>query len=135
MSFGAGVYEIFARRARLHLVDNQPSATIANCLRLIANSQHEPVLSLVSLWEIQLKLQIGKLQLNQPLDFVVAEQQRVNGLRPLPLAAEHIYGLSQLPFHHKDPFDRLLIAQAIYENLPLMSVDNAFSAYPVQGVW
>jgi PIN domain nuclease of toxin-antitoxin system len=101
----------------------------------LQNPQNEPVLSLVSLWEIQLKLQIGKLHLNQPLDFVVAEQQRVNGLQLLPLAAEHIYGLSQLPFHHKDPFDRLLIAQAIYETLPLMSVDNVFSAYPIKLLW
>ena len=102
---------------------------------LLRDPQNEPLLSLVSLWEIQIKLQIGKLHLNQPLAFIVAEQQRINRLRLLPLTADHIYALSPLPLHHKDPFDRLLIAQAITENLPLVSNDTKFPAYPVQLVW
>jgi PIN domain nuclease of toxin-antitoxin system len=87
---------------------------------------------LASLWEIQIKLGIGKLHLRLPLAQVVNEQQQINRIQLLPLKPPHIYALDQLPLHHKDPFDRMLIAQALHENMPLISIDPAFSAYPVQ---
>lgn len=102
---------------------------------LLCDPRNEPVLSLVSLWEMQIKLQIGKLHLQHPLEFIIAEQQRVNRLRLLPLTTNHSYALGPLPFHHKDPFDRLLIAQAITETLPLVSDDTTFPAYPAQIIW
>ena len=104
-------------------------------LSLMLDRRNEIFLSLVSIWEMQLKIQIGKLQLPLPLSQIVEEQQRLNGLQLLSITPEHIYALNQLPFHHKDPFDRLLIAQAMTENLPLLSADTVFPAYPVQIIW
>lgn len=69
-------------------------------------------LSTVTLWEIQIKLEIGKLKLRDSLRSVLLDQERINGLKLLPLDLEHVLELRGLPFHHNDPFDRMLIAQA-----------------------
>lgn len=116
-------------------LDIAPARLSARVASLVQDPRNTLFLSLGSLWEMQIKVQLGKLQLRLPLSQVVAEQQQINRLQLLPLKPAHIYTLDQLPLHHKDPFDRLLIAQAIYENLPLMSVDNVFSAYSVQVIW
>lgn len=89
------------------------------------------VLSLVSVWEMQIKYQLGKLTFNHPLPDVIATQQRANGLELLPITVEHIYALQVLPAHHKDPFDRLLIAQANVEKIALLSADDTFRQYDV----
>lgn len=104
-------------------------------LSLMQDPGNELFLSLVSLWEMQLKTRLGKLQFPLPLAQIVDEQQHLNGLRLLPLEPAHIYALDQLPFHHKDPFDRLLIAQAVTEHLPILSADHVFPSYPVQVIW
>lgn len=70
-------------------------------------------LSLVSVWEMQIKQQLGKLSLNLPLPELIASQQQTNGLQLLPIELNHIFTLENLPQFHRDPFDRLLIAQAI----------------------
>jgi PIN domain nuclease of toxin-antitoxin system len=93
------------------------------------------MLSIASLWEMQLKTQLGKLHFNLPLSQLIEDQQRVNGLQLLPIEPDHIYALGQLPYHHKDPFDRLLIAQALTENLPMVSADPVFKDYSVQIIW
>jgi PIN domain nuclease of toxin-antitoxin system len=84
---------------------------------------------------MQLKTQLGKLQFNLPLAELIEAQQRVNGLQLLHIEPRHVYALSQSPFHHKDPFDRLLVAQAITETLPLISGDPTLSAYQAQILW
>lgn len=91
-------------------------------------------LSLVGLWEIQIKSGLGKLPLSMPLRAIVHEQQK-QGLQLLPVTPAHIYALDSLPPIHKDPFDRLLIAQSRVESLPLASMDTAFAGYPVSPVW
>jgi PIN domain nuclease of toxin-antitoxin system len=92
-------------------------------------------LSLVSLWEMQIKLGLGKLKL--PVSLPMAVQKAVTGvgLEILPLQAEHIYKLSDLPFHHRDPFDRLLIAQALHEQMVVIGNDSAFDAYGIERIW
>jgi PIN domain nuclease of toxin-antitoxin system len=107
----------------------------SQALSLLQDRQNALFLSLASLWEMQLKIQLGKLHFNSPLSQIVEEQQRINGLKLLSIAPEHIYALDQLPFHHKDPFDRLLIAQAMTETIPVVSADAAFAAYPAQIIW
>lgn len=102
---------------------------------LCEDRNNDLFLSMVSLWEMQLKTQLGKLQFKLPLNELIEAQQRINGLQLLPIEPQHIYALSQLPFHHKDPFDRLLVAQAITEKLPLISADPTLSAYPAQILW
>jgi PIN domain nuclease of toxin-antitoxin system len=102
---------------------------------LFADASNSLLLSVVSIWEIQIKSQLGKLQLNLPLRELVEAQQRVNGLWVLAIELEHVLALDSLPAHHKDPFDRLLIAQAAVEDASLVSKDNAFANYEVKLLW
>jgi len=92
-------------------------------------------LSLVSVWEMQIKRQLGKLSLNLPLPELITSQQQTNGLQLLPIELNHIFTLENLPQFHRDPFDRLLIAQAITEQITLLSIDTVFDHYPVQRLW
>ncbi|BAY07982.1 type II toxin-antitoxin system VapC family toxin [Calothrix sp. NIES-2098] len=91
--------------------------------------------SIASFWELQIKSQLGKLNLSSPLPNFIETQQRVNNLQILPIELSHIYALESLPNHHRDPFDRILIAQATLEKMPLLSIDVIFDAYPVQRIW
>ncbi len=103
-------------------------------LENIANLELKPFVSHVSLWEIAIKMTIGKLTL--PLALHELEQKlEKDGFLFLPIAASHIIKYSELPLHHRDPFDRLLIAQSIVENLPILGDDSAFDAYLVQRIW
>ncbi len=111
------------------------SDRLSNTARaLILNLDNELFLSLVSIWEMQIKHQLGKLQLRVALSTIVNEQLR-NRVQLLLIQPQHIYGLAQLPLHHRDPFDRLLIAQARAENLTLISSDSRFADYDVPTVW
>jgi len=82
----------------------------AQRIQILKNPNNTLFLSLASVWEMQLKIQNGKLSFPKPLPEIIEGQQLINDLQILPIAAEHIYELENLPFHHKDPFDRLLIA-------------------------
>ncbi|WP_365741889.1 type II toxin-antitoxin system VapC family toxin [Nostoc sp. JL33] len=93
------------------------------------------VVSMASVWELQIKSQLGKLNLSSSLPNFMETQQQVNNLQLLPIELTHIYALEALPSHHRDPFDRILIAQAIVEKMPLLSIDVVFDAYPVQRMW
>jgi PIN domain nuclease of toxin-antitoxin system len=93
------------------------------------------LLSVASAWEMQIKLQSGKLKLNLPLAEVIDNQCQANGMEVLPVTLAHILALQSLPLHHKDPFDRLLIAQANVENVVLVSKDAVFAQYAVQLFW
>ncbi len=90
------------------------------------------ILSVASVWEMQIKTQLGRLKLRLPLDGLVKSQQDANDLQLLSVELAHVLALDALPFHHKDPFDRLLIAQSIEEDVTLVSADSKFSAYPVK---
>jgi PIN domain nuclease of toxin-antitoxin system len=96
---------------------------------------NELLLSVVTLWEIQVKRQIGKLTLTRPLREIVEEQERTNGTHLIAVRPEHVYALDALPLLHRDPFDRLLIAQANAEGAALLSMDSSFSGYPVTLLW
>jgi PIN domain nuclease of toxin-antitoxin system len=91
--------------------------------------------SAATLWELQVKTMIGKLTLRRALKQMVSDQEQRNGLQILPVTAEHVYQLSGLPSYHKDPFDRLLVAQAQIEGCHLVTQDREISRYPVQIVW
>jgi PIN domain nuclease of toxin-antitoxin system len=92
-------------------------------------------LSMASIWEMQIKLQLGKLELEIPLKNLVEEQCINNGLQVLPIETHHIFALADLPSHHKDPFDRLILSQSKLENLVLSSADNIFCQYDVHLFW
>ncbi|HLK56821.1 MAG TPA: type II toxin-antitoxin system VapC family toxin [Chthonomonadaceae bacterium] len=111
--------------------DSTPDQLSAEARRLCEDADNTLVLSIASVWEMQIKYQLGKLSLHKPLPDLIRSQQQTNGLELLPVQLEHVYALSSLPPHHKDPFDRLLIAQARTEGLALVSMDAAFQQYPV----
>ena len=92
-------------------------------------------ISFVSVWEIQIKSQLGKLKLSVPLAKLIQDQQNINQFQLLPISLNHIYFLENLPQHHKDPFDRLLISQSIIEQMPILSVDKLFDLYSAQRLW
>ncbi|WP_309743291.1 MULTISPECIES: type II toxin-antitoxin system VapC family toxin [unclassified Chamaesiphon] len=96
---------------------------------------NENLVSTVSIWEIAIKYGIGKLNLEIPFDDFIDRQIIPNGLQILDIKLEHLKLVSALPLHHRDPFDRLLIAQAITEDILLISADRVFSLYPVRSMW
>lgn len=102
---------------------------------IITDPTHTLFTSLVSIWEMQIKLQLGKLTLNVSLTELIERQQQVNGLQILPIELAHIFALNTLPNAHRDPFDRLLIAQAVVTQMPILSIDAVFDSYPVQRLW
>jgi PIN domain nuclease of toxin-antitoxin system len=102
--------------------------------RLI-NPNNSLFLSLASVWEMQIKLQLGKLTFDLPLSELITSQQQTNGLQILPIQLEHILALGDLPNHHRDPFDRLLVAQSMVEQMAILSADIVLDSYPVQRIW
>lgn len=103
--------------------------------RLIEDDASQPFLSAASLWEIAIKMSLGKLTLKQPYEIFIPEQLALNGIGILNIAITHTAAIAALPFHHRDPFDRLLIAQAKTENMPVVSADAAFDAYGIKRIW
>jgi PIN domain nuclease of toxin-antitoxin system len=93
------------------------------------------LLSVVSVWEMQIKSQLGKLTMSRPLPDLVEHHRRVNQMQVLHLMLEHVLALDALPAHHKDPFDRLLVAQSNVEGAFLVSGDPVFSSYTVKLLW
>lgn len=91
--------------------------------------------SVVSLWEIGLKSSIGKLAVKLPLDDFFAENVDGNGFQVLPITRAHIIRVHSLPFHHRDPFDRLLIAQSLADGMTFVSDDSQAAAYGVPLRW
>jgi len=102
---------------------------------ILEDSGNTLVLSQVSSLEIQLKYSRGKLPLTVPPDVFVAEGLRAHGVSYLRLADEHIWATGKLPLIHNDPFDRLLIAQAIYEGMLIVTPDPWIQRYPARTEW
>lgn len=103
--------------------------------RIIATGSNELLLSVACVWEIAIKVSIGRLPIPGPLDTFIPEQLRINRIGLLPIELKHIFEVTRLSLHHRDPFDRLLIAQALTEGLPIVSADPAFDSYSVQRLW
>lgn len=101
----------------------------------IADFDNELILSAVSLWEIAIKTSIGKLELFKPFNRLIPEQLEENAIQVLPLELDHFSSIIDLEFHHRDPFDRLIIAQSITENIPVITSDSKFQKYPVEIIW
>lgn len=101
----------------------------------IESDDSQPFLSIASVWEMAIKVSLGKLKLDQPFESFIPQQLAMNGIGILNLSLEHTAAVSTLPFHHRDPFDRLLIVQSRLEQMPLVSADAALDAYEVQRMW
>ncbi len=105
-----------------------------NAKKLIENPENTNFVSVATFWEMAIKVSLKKLEMQisiQNLKKILWE----NGIEVLPITIENTLFVSQLPFHHKDPFDRLLIAQAVNENMILVSKDEAMLLYNVQTIW
>jgi len=91
--------------------------------------------SLAPLWEMAIKVRLGKLNLVGDFQAFVLDQLTRNDIEVLGISLEHVIQTANLPLHHRDPFDRLLIAQAVVEDMPIISSDAALDAYPVMRIW
>ena len=91
--------------------------------------------SAASFWEICIKMSLGKLSLKRGWFKTIQEEMRINAVQWLPVEMQHCDELTKLPFHHRDPFDRMLIAQAMAEDLQLLSRDGRLSAYEIELIW
>ena len=92
-------------------------------------------LSIASVWEILIKVRSGKLNLPRPAGPYVLRKLAENGIEMLPISIDHLLALERLPMHHRDPFDRMLIAQSLEENLPIVTSDPLFARYDVRLIW
>lgn len=116
-------------------LDNAPAKLSPTVRALCQDPNTRLFLSVVSVWEIIIKAALGKLTLRTPLRTILADQMRVNSLQILPVTLDHVLAVEGLPLHHHDPFDRLLIAQALAEGFTVVSADPLFSRYPASLVW
>ena len=103
--------------------------------RAMADADNECLVSAASCWEMAIKVRIGKLKLPSTVERFVPHQMMVNGFRELAIDVRHAAAVARLPFHHRDPFDRLLVSQALIENLAIVSGDRNFGKYGLNRVW
>jgi len=92
-------------------------------------------LSVASIWEVLIKVQVGKMPLPAPVGPYLVEKLAENRVETLPISLDHVLRIEALPMHHSDPFDRILIAQSLEEKLPLVSSDTVFQRYDVELIW
>ena len=102
---------------------------------LLEDPWNDVLVSPASYWEVAIKISTQKPVLQVPFDVFIREAIFDNNFKILPIEPKHTVIVATLPFHHKDPFDRLLIAQALAEGIPLISTDSAIDAYGVQRLW
>lgn len=102
---------------------------------LIEDATNDVFLSVASLWEMAIKISLGRLQFAQPFETLISQQISVNRITVLNITISHTAKVAVLPFHHRDPFDRLLAAQALVEQMPIVSRDPEFDAYGVTRFW
>lgn len=115
--------------------DISPERLSSHALTICMDPGNQLVLSIASVWEMQIKIQAGKLHFSKPLGQMIREQQEANQIVILPILLDHVLSLEELPPLHKDPFDRLLVAQAKSEDMILLSRDPLLAAYPIQVEW
>lgn len=107
----------------------EPEKLGAQARSLIEDDTNELLLSAASVWEIAIKAGLGKLRLPEPPSTYVPSRMQSSGVSPLAVSHAHAAAVADLPRHHRDPFDRLLVAQAISEGVPILSSDAQFNAY------
>ena len=103
--------------------------------KIVLNSENTLFLSMASVWEMAIKSSLGKLTLRQPLKQFIPEQLQMSGISLLNIAFQHIAKVALLPLHHRDPFDRLLIAQSLVDKINILSSDKVFDAYKLKRLW
>jgi len=116
-----------------YVTNNQKLSLTAQ--QLINDGNNEILLSIVSIWEIAIKHSIGKLSFELPFEIFISQQLSVNNFDLLNIRVNHLNIVANLALHHRDPFDRLIIAQAMVEQVPVVGIDEVFDLYPIQRLW
>jgi len=107
----------------------------AKAQAVMADGSNDLLLSMGTLWEIAIKVGLRKLKLADPYELFMERAVVDNELTILPISIKHAAAVADLPLHHRDPFDRLLVAQALVEQVPILSGDAALDAYPIVRLW
>ena len=102
---------------------------------LINNGNNKVLLSIVSIWEMAIKYRVGKLTLELPFELFIQQQLAINDFQLLNIKVDNLIIVANLPLHHRDPFDRLIIAQAMTERIPIVGTDKIFDLYPIERLW
>lgn len=102
---------------------------------VIADPANAVLVSPASYWEIAIKVSLGKYLLNEPFEDFMSRAIEGNRMAVLPIEPGHTAALISMPYHHKDPFDRLLIARATVEGIPIVGADSKFDLYPITRLW
>jgi PIN domain nuclease of toxin-antitoxin system len=118
----------------LWFVNGDPALSIRS-RSMIEDTANERWLSIASIWEMAIKASIGKLHFDDPFATFITDQLYLNDIQMCSITIAHTARSMALPFHHRDPFDRLLIAQAFEEQLHIVSIDGVFDAYDVPRLW
>lgn len=121
-------------QAFLWLSSNNSSLT-KQARKIFLDEKNSFFLSLASIWEMSIKSSLGKLKLRPSLERFILNELQENGIEQMPISFQHIMKVRSLPFHHRDPFDRLLIAQALIEEVPILSNDTALDLYAIKRMW
>ena len=114
---------------------NDDARLSERCHAIISSGANEILFSAVSAWEMAVKAGIGRLSIPGDLEAYTLEQVLLNRFEVLPISLSHALRLSRLPSYHKDPFDRMLIAQAQVENVPILTGDMQIARYPIDVTW
>ena len=118
----------------LWFVENSPNLS-TDALAHIKDASNEVYVSIASIWELAIKISTGKLQISQPLELFVPNQLSLNQMSALQITVDHTALVATLPLHYRDPFDRLLVAQALTEQMSIVSKDEALDAYGITRLW
>lgn len=92
-------------------------------------------LSMASAWELSIKSSLGKIEFTEPFESFLPEQLKLNGFDLFNIDWRHVAQVHSMPFHHRDPFDRLIISQSLVEGMPIVSTDSDFDSYGVTRIW
>jgi PIN domain nuclease of toxin-antitoxin system len=118
----------------LWIVHNDPKLS-SKAKSLYLDSNNEILFSAVGIWELAIKISLNKLSIEEPLGYFVQNHIIGNDIKILDIEIKHILLLENLLFHHRDPFDRMLIAQAMIDKIPIITSDRMFDGYNVQRIW
>ena len=114
---------------------DEPNKLSPTAFAEISNPKNEVFISVVTVWELQIKIALDKFSVKNGLETAIKDEIQNNGFLILPVELAHALHLEHLPLHHKDPFDRLLISQAVVENMTLVTTDAEFAKYQVNLLW
>ena len=116
-------------------LNDNPLQLSEKIIAMCYSGEHKFSLSIASAWEMQIKSQLGKLDLSMPVGELIETNINENNIYLLPITLSDIEQLEKLPLHHKDPFDRIIIAQAMLGDFTIVSIDSAFANYNIPVIW